>query len=995
MALTRGPCSAFWGEEVSLEASVSLQGKRASSYLSSNAWRGSGPQIAHLRVRAAANNFRSTRGGIKAAATRNGALQSPRPIQDASKGEPGPMELYEVRIGDSVYALCRQRGVSPQEVCHLNGWRQVPRKLLVGQTIKLPPLPQQAATETVGAGAALEASSAVGSFGSQVKESLRTQALSLKAASNSSRRISLSPLGSFMGAVPVCRSSIHGAAPPSSPLPAGIPTGSALMLAAGITTAVGWGILQSRAMKAAVVAVDDASVAGGAKASPTTSAGASLPRRAPTNVVASLAAASGASSSTPTPAQTATPTPTATPSPPPPKGLLTSSGWQLVSPFRRGGKGGGELSSPLIQREADLLNRAEKIVAENTLTRKFTQSLADRMALVGEHFPSLYSMEDFMSRVEVALFENGFVGENTIACLNVCRDEVCEPMREAVEEVFGSSFQVNGLGAMLTCGVTGVKAGISHAPTIGGRERYVFFSFPHIAIDAENKVGSIHRPGRGQESTACGALIGALAQIKASGVDPLCKTRGVHEPHDCEFSICRARMARRLKATGLDTAQVDLVTFTGIAEECITHDLEELIQATVDTSKADYAVITGVQIHSWEAEANAKDPMRAGDGDNFEFVSPRKAYCVVGGVRKEMDLSKMPGLTPRMITLMRHSNIAKEGPTGGRFPVKTAAGGTVATRVLTDKKKVMVAPGKAPPPPPTPIKLSDAPPVDEATRLRLLQEHFPYFLGYEDFVSRVEISLHKHGFESYNSIVCINLCRDEITGALKEKIDRVFGSSFNVNGLGGVLTCGVTGLKAGLSHSPTCSFTGRERYIFFSFPHIAIDSEGTVGRVCRPLRSAPSTACDSYISILEDLRTQGAMKVSSMAVGTHDGKDPEFSILKQRIGRAVVREGRREETLDLVKLTKLAERMITEDLENLILQTVDIKKSDYAVITGVQIHNWRSADSPADETSLEVVAPSSSYCVVDGVRKEIDIIRTPSLAPRQVELLGNAEQELS
>jgi hypothetical protein len=39
---------------------------------------------------------------------------------------------------------------------------------------------------------------------------------------------------------------------------------------------------------------------------------------------------------------------------------------------------------------------------------------------------------------------------------------------------------------------------------------------------------------------------------------------------------------------------------------------------------------------------------------------------------------------------------------------------------------------------------------------------------------------------------------------LKDKIESVFGGSFNTNGLGGVLTCGVTGIGAGLSHSPIC-----------------------------------------------------------------------------------------------------------------------------------------------------------------------------------------------
>lgn len=53
-----------------------------------------------------------------------------------------------------------------------------------------------------------------------------------------------------------------------------------------------------------------------------------------------------------------------------------------------------------------------------------------------------------------------------------------------------------------------------------------------------------------------------------------------------------------------------------------------------------------------------------------------------------------------------------------------------------------------------------------------------------------------------------NLCRDEVTAILKDKIESVWGGSFNVNGLGGVLTCGVTGFKAGLSHAPVCAVSG-------------------------------------------------------------------------------------------------------------------------------------------------------------------------------------------
>lgn len=65
-----------------------------------------------------------------------------------------------------------------------------------------------------------------------------------------------------------------------------------------------------------------------------------------------------------------------------------------------------------------------------------------------------------------------------------------------------------------------------------------------------------------------------------------------------------------------------------------------------------------------------------------------------------------------------------------------------------------------------------------------------------------------------------NLCRDEVTAALKLKIEDIFGSSFNTNGLGGVLTCGVTGVKAGLSHSPLA----KVRHVLQAYPYLKGDA---------------------------------------------------------------------------------------------------------------------------------------------------------------------------
>ena len=60
------------------------------------------------------------------------------------------------------------------------------------------------------------------------------------------------------------------------------------------------------------------------------------------------------------------------------------------------------------------------------------------------------------------------------AVLNLCRDEICNSLKNKVEAVFGEPFNLHGLGAVLTCGTTGIGACLSHAPQAhkGAREKY-------------------------------------------------------------------------------------------------------------------------------------------------------------------------------------------------------------------------------------------------------------------------------------------------------------------------------------------------------------------------------------------------------------------------------------------------------------------------------------------------------------------------------------------
>ena len=66
---------------------------------------------------------------------------------------------------------------------------------------------------------------------------------------------------------------------------------------------------------------------------------------------------------------------------------------------------------------------------------------------------------------------------------------------------------------------------------------------------------------------------------------------------------------------------------------------------------------------------------------------------------------------------------------------------------------------------------------------------------------------------------------------------------------------------------------------------------------------------------------------------------------------------------------QVAERAITADLETLISEAVDSKTADYAVVTGVQIHNWSDADFNDQQPTMEFIFPSTIYAVIDGQPK--------------------------
>jgi len=283
------------------------------------------------------------------------------------------------------------------------------------------------------------------------------------------------------------------------------------------------------------------------------------------------------------------------------------------------------------------------------------------------------------------------------------------------------------------------------------------------------------------------------------------------------------------------------------------------------------------------------------------------------------------------------------------------------------------------------------PTVEESylqSRLEGVRKHFPTATPVDDFLFRLEMALCAFGFDGANSIGVVNLCRDEATNPLRQKIEEIFPLVFNINGLGGGLTCGVTGMGAGLSHSPVfpANANGRKRYIFFSCPHIAIDSAGNVGSCSRPGQIATNAACGAMIGALGQFQAEGLEAYAKKADSVHDAADPEYSIFKQRLASRVLKEKKQLKDIDLVELTKIAERQISADLDFLISKAVSVEDADYAVVTGVQIHNW-GEKFDNEEPNLEMVAPTKVMVVVNGEKTVIDLKSLPSPSPRQLRIL--------
>jgi hypothetical protein len=90
------------------------------------------------------------------------------------------------------------------------------------------------------------------------------------------------------------------------------------------------------------------------------------------------------------------------------------------------------------------------------------------------------------------------------------------------------------------------------------------------------------------------------------------------DPDDIEQSVLKRHLLGKLRYGDVP----DLPSLTRIAHEVILEELERMIRLTVDPTRSDYGLFTGIQIHAPEGR---------------HFVWPGAAYVVKDG--KKVSLS--------------------------------------------------------------------------------------------------------------------------------------------------------------------------------------------------------------------------------------------------------------------------------------------------------------------------------------------------------------------
>lgn len=231
--------------------------------------------------------------------------------------------------------------------------------------------------------------------------------------------------------------------------------------------------------------------------------------------------------------------------------------------------------------------------------------------MIGDLYASGLTVGAFATWTIDVLQPHGFTAENTLPLIGVCRDELMFPIEQALHEAWGVAFDMSSLGAMMFIGRSGLSAAAHHAPGIDGRHRYLCVVLPHIGLDPAMGAGYVQREGQGVPSSACGALMVLLDELR-NGV----RNQDL-DPEDLEMSLLRITLLPQISG-----GAPDLVNLTEVARQVATRELTRLAKSLLESPTADVAVVSGLVIHGPEGDrvAISEAWVSIGSGDAISLV---------------------------------------------------------------------------------------------------------------------------------------------------------------------------------------------------------------------------------------------------------------------------------------------------------------------------------------------------------------------------------------
>jgi hypothetical protein len=111
---------------------------------------------------------------------------------------------------------------------------------------------------------------------------------------------------------------------------------------------------------------------------------------------------------------------------------------------------------------------------------------------------------------------------------------------------------------------------------------------------------------------------------------------------------------------------------------------------------------------------------------------------------------------------------------------------------------------------------------------------------------RCRVVLLEHGFTPESTLFANATCRDELNVGAVECFASYWGEKFDLAGLGGYPSAGVTGFSAYQHHVPD----GGKLLVLYG-SHVGVDAEGVLGRVLRHGMSRATTSCGALLGFLD------------------------------------------------------------------------------------------------------------------------------------------------